>query len=154
MRKFLTFCATLSMAAFAFAEPIYKHIDETGATVYSDRPAVPANTEATKIQLPPGPSQEEQQSAVQRMEDMQQQSESMRSERLAKEQERSQAQNAENEKDSQTSSWTSTSDPRRRDPKQLIPTESPTGGEHRIYTPGQGSPPVHGIPRPTPRRGR
>lgn len=153
MFRYFAICVAICATATASAQPVYKHTDESGATVYSDRADAPASAETTKVQLPPAPSEAEQNAAIRRMEGMQQQTETMKSERLTKEKQRAEAKETEEAIEGQITGTGTTVDARRRDPKQLIPNESPTGGGHPVYNPN-GSPPVHGIPRPTRRVGR
>ena len=155
MLKNIVLVSNLAMLVFVttgHAETVYKLKDESGATVYSDRPNLQGTTNAGTVDLPPGPSAEEQQAAVQRVRHMQSKSEEMRQIREDKEQER----NAEQDKTTPVvqieASGSSTVDDRRLDPKTRIPVETPGGGEHPIYEPGKG-PPVHVAPRPRPRSG-
>jgi len=145
----------LAYAAMGHAESVYKLKDESGATVYSDRPDLQGTTNAGTVKLTPGPSVEEQQAAEQKVERMETKSEEMRQSRMEKEQQR----NAEQGKNTAAVEETEASgvgvvDTRRlRDPKTRIPVESPDGGEHPIYEPGKGRP-VHIAPRPRAGAGR
>ena len=136
-------------SALGHAESVYRLKDESGATVYSDRPDLQGTTNAGTVELNPGPSAEEQQAAEQKVERMEKKSEEMRQSRMEKEQQR----NAEQDKNAAAveemgASGVRTVDGRRlRDPKARIPVESPDGGEHPIYEPGTGRP-VHIAPRP------
>jgi len=145
----------LAYTAVGHSESVYKLKDESGATVYSDRPDLQGTTNAGTVKLTPGPSAEEQQAAEQKVQRMNSKSEEMRQSRMDKEQQR----NAEQDKNTAAveemeASGVGTVDDRRlRDPKTRIPVESPDGLGHPIYEPGKGRP-VHIAPRPRARVGR
>ena len=146
--------ALLALTATGHAESVYKLKDESGATVYSDRPDLKGTTQAGTVKLAPGPSAEDQQAAEQRVQRMQSESDAMQETRLNKEKQRDQAPEAGTaEVGELESSGVDAIDQRRHDPKERIPLESRDGGEHRIYQPNKGRP-VHIAPRPSPRVGR
>lgn len=147
----------LSVAwGIASAETVYKY-DGPDGTTYSDRPQPDATSPAETVQLPTGPSAEEQRAAEQRVQRMQDASAEMEESRLATQQAREQqeAVNASTAAEPQAAGSTTTGYP--RDPKTRIPIESPDGGEHPIYTPGQRPGDLPSVPRPpvaAPARGR
>lgn len=141
--------ALLALSATGHAESVYKLKDAAGETVYSDRPNLPGATDVDKVELPPGPTAEEQQAAKARVQQMGLESDEMQQSRMEKEKQRA----IEAAKDTTDvgeieSVGQDVDDDRRRDNlKARIPTESPTGGEHPVY---QSKPPVHAMPRPSP----
>jgi hypothetical protein len=146
----------LSLSAFsitAHSDTVYKLKDESGATVYSDRPALQGTTNAGTVDLPSGPSESDQQAAQQRVKGMQQKSDAMEKSRVEKENERKQEARNETAIVSETATTGWNADNRPIDPKTRIPLESPGGGEHPVYQPREGQP-VHNAPRSGPRGGR
>ena len=147
--------ALLALASTGHTESVYKLKDESGATVYSDRPDLKGTTNTGTVELAPGPSVEEQQAAKQKARQMETKAEQMRQSRMDEERQRK----AEQDKGSSVVEETEavgvgTADDRRlRDPKTRIPVESRDGEEHPIYEPGK-APPVHITPIPRPRPSR
>ena len=147
--------ALFALAATGHTESVYKLKDESGGTVYSDRPDLQGTSNVGTVKLAPGPSAEQQEAAKQKVQQMEQSSEEMRQSRIDNEQQRK----LEQKKDTaaveeiESSGVGVDDDYRRRDPKARIPMESPDGGEHPIYEPNKGRP-VHIAPRPMPRVGR
>lgn len=156
--KMFSLISIIALSAFTTTgqtESVYKLKDESGTTVYSDRPDLRGTTNTGTVELAPGPSAEQQRAAEQKVQRMETESEQMRQSRIDKEQQR----NAEQDKGSSVVEDTeaigvgTADDNRLRDPKTRIPVESRDGGEHPIYEPGK-APPVHVAPRPRPRAGR
>ena len=154
------FSLILIFALWAFAstghtESVYKLKDESGATVYSDRPDLKGTTNTGSVELAPGPSVEEQQAAKQKVRQMETKAEQMRQSRMDEEQQRKAERDEASSAVEETEAiGVGTADDRRlRDPKTRIPVESRDGGEHPIYEPGK-APPVHVVPRPRPGAGR
>lgn len=55
--------ALFALTATGHTESVYKLKDESGGTVYSDRPELQGTTNVDTVKLAPGPSAEEQQAA-------------------------------------------------------------------------------------------
>jgi TolA-binding protein len=147
--------ALFALTATGHTESVYKLKDESGGTVYSDRPELQGTTNVDTVKLAPGPSAEEQQAAKQKVQRMEKSSEEMRQSRINNEQQRKLEQNKETAtvEKIESSGVCVDDDYRRRDPKARIPMESPDGEEHPVYEPGKERP-VHIAPRPRPRAGR
>ena len=159
MKRFVIAIPLLVMVwVTAHAETVYKYENPDGTTSYSDRPEQGVTSTVEKVQLPPGPSDAEQRAANQRLERMEQSSAAMEQSRRANEEARKRQNALEDaiDPDAEAGGGSSTVD-RRLDPKRRIPIESPTGGEHPIYSPGIGPGNAPGIVRPAaggPGRGR
>jgi len=140
--------ALFALSATGHAESVYKLKDAAGETVYSDRPDLPGTTDLGKVELPPGPTAQEQQAAKERLQQMEQESDKMQQSRIEKEKQRAIEATKETKDVGEIESVGQDVDyDRRRDNlKARIPTESPTGGEHPVY---QSRPPVHTMPRPS-----
>lgn len=146
--------ALLVCSAPGHAESVYKLKDSSGATVYSDRPNLPGTTQEGTVDVPPGPSAEQQQAARQNVRQMESKSDELRQSRLERAQQGQQAQDRNTAADEiiESSGVGVVDGRRRRDPKTRIPLESPDGGEHPIYTP-RNERPVPVVPRPRPSPG-
>ena len=142
----------VSLAAYTVTghtDTVYKLKDESGATVYSDRPNLQGTTNAEAVRLDPGPSVQEQQAAQQNLQRIQTKSEELRQSRVGREQRRdaTQDRNTGPVEEMEASGVGTVDYRRRRAPKTRIPVESPGQEEHPIYQPREGRP-VQIAPRP------
>ena len=153
--SFIGLAVMLAWGAAAQAESVYKLKDASGATVYSDRPNLPGTTNAGTVELAPGPSVEEQQAADRKVKQMGTEADRLRQSRMGRERDRNDEpnRNAETVDDIESSGVGVVERHPRLDPKRRIPNESPDGGEHPVYEPGNGRP-VQVTPHPSPRAGR
>jgi hypothetical protein len=159
MKQFIIAIPFLVMAwVTGHAETVYKYQNPDGTMSYSDRPEQDVTSTVEKVQLPAGPSDAEQRAANERLEQMQQSSAAMEQSRLANEEALKRQNAVEDAIDPGGEAvGSSTVVDRRFDPKRRIPVESPSGGEHPIYSPGIGPGNAPGIARPAagaPGRGR
>jgi TolA-binding protein len=141
----------LGLTATGHAESIYKLQDESGATVYSDRPNLQGTTKSGTVEITPGPSAEEQQAAQQRVQQMEAKSDEMRQSRMNNTE---QKRNDTTIEEIESSGVGVVDDHRRPDPKARIPVETPNDGEHPIYSPGKERPAVAPNPNSGRRAGR
>ena len=143
--------ALFALVSTGHTESVYKFKDASGATVYSDRPELEGTTKIGTVKLDPGPSDEEQQAAQQKVQRMKESSEEMRQSRIDNEQQRKVEQNKSTTvvEEIESSGVDVVDGYLRRDPKARIPVESPDGEEHPVYEPREGRP-VHIAPRPRP----
>ena len=151
--RLILLSALVAFTATAHSESVYKLKDESGNTVYSDRPSLEGTTNLGTVELAPGPSDEERRAAREQAERMKMNSEKMRQSRIEAEQQRQKDQRPATVEEIESSGGDVVDGYRRRDPKARIPIESPDGGEHPIYEPGKGRP-VPIAPRPRPRVAR
>ena len=135
------------IANIAVGQQVFKSIDESGNVTYSSTP--PQNAvKAKPVEIEPGPTEERVRAAQQRAEEMKQQAQSI--ERSQKPAQPEAADSSESPEDvEQIDRLGVTGYDRRPDPRTRVPIESPTEGDHPIYT-NPRPPTIQPVPRPRP----